>query len=116
MGRLTYESIGQPLRNRTNIVVSESNSISNISGVITTNTIENAIKIAKEKDNEIFIIGGEKIFSKTISLADRLYLTVVDDEPDADTFFPDYSEFKKIVIEEHHPEHKPSYTYVTLDR
>ena len=117
MGRLTYESIGKPLPNRTNIIVSKSNTIPEIPGLYITNSIENAIAKAKEIDgDEIFIIGGGKIYSESIKYANRLYLTVVDDEPLADTFFPDYSEFPAVIKEESHPEHNPPFKYIVLEK
>ena len=117
MGRLTYESIGRPLPNRTNIVVSKSNTIPKTPGLVIINSIEGAIAKAKEIDeNEIFIIGGGKIYSETIKYADRLYLTVVDDEPLADTFFPDYSAFTTVIKVEPHPEHNPPFKYIVLEK
>lgn len=117
MGRLTYESIGRPLPDRTNIVVSKSNTISETKDLIIVNSIEEALKIAGEKDTEeVFVIGGGKIYSETIDFADRLYLTLVHDEPEADTFFPDYSEFKTEISREKHGEHVPSFEYVVLEK
>lgn len=117
MGRLTYESIGRPLPNRTNIVISKSNKIQNVEGLVVVDSVEKAIDIAKEIDSEeIFIIGGGKVYSETINLADKLYLTIVNDEPDADTFFPDYSDFKKIIKTEDHPEHNPTFKYTILEK
>jgi len=117
MGRLTYESIGRPLPNRTNIVISKSGSLQETSGLIITSSVEDAISIAKKIDQEeIFIIGGGKIYSETLKYANRLYLTIVDDEPEADTFFPDYSGFKTIIEKEEHHEHNPPFTYIVLEK
>jgi len=116
MGRKTYESIGQPLPNRTNIVISKSG-MPETPGLIITDSIEKALDIAGEKDGqEIFIIGGGQIYTQAIDRADQLYLTIVDDEPEADVFFPDYSAFKKEMKREEHAEHIPPFTYIILEK
>lgn len=99
MGRKTYESIGKPLPGRTNIVISHSLKDPNVTVV---DALENAIEIAKKSPgaDEIFVIGGGQIFSQAIDIADRLYLTIVDKTADADTFFPDYSEFARIISQD----------------
>lgn len=117
MGRLTYESIGRPLPNRKNIVISRTGNIENQDSLTVVDTIEKAFEEAnKEKTDEIFVIGGGKIYKDTIHLANRLYLTLVDDEPEADTYFPDYSEFNKVIKKEEYPEHTPPFTYVILEK
>lgn len=117
MGRKTYESIGRPLPNRTNIVVSRSSTISETENLIIVNSIEKALEIAKEKDEqEIFIIGGGEIYKQSLPFTDRLYLTLVEDEPEADTFFPDYSEFKKEIEKEDHLESNPPFSYIVLEK
>ena len=90
MGRKTYESIGRPLPGRTNIVITGNKSYS-ADGCIVTHSIEDALNVAADSKgaDEIFIIGGGEIYRQTINQANRLYLTLVEDEPeDADTFFP----------------------------
>jgi dihydrofolate reductase len=82
MGRKTYESIGKPLPNRRNIVITRQDI--KIDGVEIVNSIED-IKNIKE---DIFIIGGGEIYEKSIVFADRLYVTEIDCEIDADTWFP----------------------------
>ncbi len=64
----------------------------------------------------VFIIGGGQIYTQTLPYVDKLYLTLVDDAPEADTFFPDYSEFKNIVKEEKKEYNKISYRFVELIR
>jgi dihydrofolate reductase len=118
MGRLTFESIGRPLPNRFNIVISRSSNVVPNENLAVVDSIQKALDIAKEKDSEeIFIIGGGKVYSDTIHYANRLYLTLVDDEPkEADAFFPDYSDFKKEISREEHLEHNPPFTYLILER
>ena len=116
MGRKTYESIGRPLPNRTNIVITR-NPDFKPDGVVVVPSIDEALKAAIENDGEeIFVIGGGKIYKEALPFVDRLYLTIVHDEPKADTFFPDYSEFKKEIFREEHPEHNPPFTYITLEK
>lgn len=97
MGRKTFESIGHPLPNRTNIVITRDPNYSS-SGIIVTHSLDGALRIAKKKEQDkIFIIGGGQIYQEAMGLADKLYLTVVEGNPEADTFFPDYSQFKRVI-------------------
>lgn len=93
MGRKTFESIGHPLPNRTNIVISN-NPNYKAEGITVVHSLDEALG---QLQGEIFIIGGGQIYQETIGLADKLYLTIVEGSPQADTFFPDYSDFKKVV-------------------
>ncbi|MBL7058631.1 dihydrofolate reductase [Patescibacteria group bacterium] len=96
MGQKTYESIGKPLPNRTNIVLTKDYKLE-IEGCVVAFSIEDAINKAQDVDSEeIFIIGGGQVYQQTIGLADKLYLTLIEGDFEADTFFPDYSLFKKI--------------------
>ncbi|MFH1744542.1 MAG: dihydrofolate reductase [bacterium] len=101
MGSKTYESIGNPLPERTNVVIAIEKDYE-AEGCLVTHSIEEALETAKreEKNGEIFIIGGASIYKQMLPYADKLYLTIVNDAPEADTFFPDYSEFKNIVSEQ----------------
>ena len=116
MGRKTFESIGRPLPNRINIVVTRDSNY-NIEGVIVVHSIEKAIEEAKKKDKEeIFIIGGGQIYEQVLPFTDRLYLTVIDAQAEADTYFPDYSEFKKIISEETNESGGLKYSFLVLER
>jgi dihydrofolate reductase len=88
MGRKTFDSIGKPLPNRINIVVSRSKDLE-IEGCLVANSLERAIEIAKKDSNkeEIFIIGGEKIYTLAENLATKLYLTKVNADLEGDAFF-----------------------------
>lgn len=96
MGRKTYESIGRPLPGRTNIVVTR-NAAWAVEGTFSVRTIEEALQIAKQKpgNDEIFIIGGGQIYALGLPYADTLYLTLIDDEKNADSFFPEYAQYFK---------------------
>lgn len=87
MGRKTYESIGKPLPNRTNIVVSRKDDWFE-EGILIVPNLKDALKHAKRIDEDIFIIGGGNIYEQTINIADKLEITQVDFATDADTFFP----------------------------
>lgn len=92
MGRKTYESIGKPLPGRPNIVITRSKDWSAAEGVIVTGSFEQALFEAKsllaaESADEAIVIGGAEIYRLALQLADRVYLTHVDIEPEGDAFF-----------------------------
>lgn len=91
MGRKTYESIGKPLPNRTNIVISRKTDWFE-EGILIVGSIKEALKFAKKIDENIFIIGGGNIYEQTIELADKLEITLVNATLEADTFFPKIDE------------------------
>ena len=101
MGRTTFLSIGKALPNRTNIILTRDKNFKANNYQIA-HSINEAIKIAENSPGgeESFIIGGEQIYKQMLNLADKLYLTVVNDTPKADTFFPNYSKFKNTVKKE----------------
>lgn len=116
MGRKTYESIGKPLPKRTNIVVTR-NKAYKAPGSMVVHSLEEAINLARRQEKqEIFIIGGGQIYEQGIKLADKLYLTIVKGVYKADTFFPDYSEFKKVVFKEKGQYKQYQYTFLELER
>ncbi len=87
MGRNCFESIGRPLPNRTNIIVTR-NPFYISTNCLIAHSIEESLKLAKDcESNEIFIIGGGHIYNQTEELWDKLYLTEVDLETDGDVFF-----------------------------
>ena len=116
MGRKTFDSIGKPLPNRTNIVISRAQIC--IEGCLVFDSLAKGIEAAKAVDTEeIFIFGGASIYEEALPLTHRLYLTVIDAEnKDADVFFPDYSAFTKIISEEKHPENDPPFVWLILER
>lgn len=111
MGRKTYESIGKLLPGRTNIIVTRKKNYK-APGCVISNSFKKAVAIAREKDNtEIFIIGGGEIYRQGIKITDKLYLTLVKGNFQADTFFPDYSKFSKVLTKEEKKSEKYSYTF-----
>lgn len=93
MGRKTYESIGKPLPNRENIVITSSR----IDGVVTFTNLKDAIESNKSKN--IFLIGGSKIYEEGLQYADKMYITLVNKIIDGDCFF-DYKKDKFILVKE----------------
>ena len=84
MGRKTYESMGKPLKNRKNIVLTRGKlNIDNVE-------IVNNYKEILNREEEIFIIGGEQIYKKFLPYADNLYLTEINASKEADTYFPEF--------------------------
>ena len=94
MGRLTYDSIGKALPERKNIVLSRNLIDSN---VFIFDNFEEVIDFTKDED-EVFIIGGQDIYSQTIDKVNKLYLTTIDANIEGDKYFPeiDISKWKKI--------------------
>ena len=115
MGRKTFESIGRPLPDRDNIVITSDRTYEK-EDIKVVYTLDEALQIADSSkgNDEIFIIGGGSVYAQAIDRADRLYLTVVDGSADADTFFPDYSRFTKIIFQEEREEEGVRFTYLTL--
>lgn len=101
MGRKTFESIGHPLPQRENIVISR-DALFLASGCIVAHSLQEAINKAAGLDKEkIFIIGGGQVYEQSLPLASKLYLTLVEGIcQEADTFFPDYSDFRRVIFEQ----------------
>ena len=87
MGRKTWQAIGRPLPGRQNIVVSR-NPDFHADGVDLATSLEDAA--AKSESDEIMIIGGGQLYALALSLAQRMVLTLIDIEPEADTWFPEW--------------------------
>lgn len=94
MGRKTFDSIGKPLPNRTNIVITRQSKVSDDTAVLVADSIERAIEMAKKLkgNDEIFIIGGGNIYEQSLAITDKVYLTEVKTTIDGDTYFPALSE------------------------
>ena len=122
MGRKTFQSIvailKKPLPERTNIVVTRDRDWK-YEGVLAVDSIEEAIQLGKRKPGgeEVFIIGGGQIYAAAIGYADKLYLTLIDAEKEADSFFPEYAgSFKKKVYEEERQHEGLKYSWIDLVR
>lgn len=117
MGRRTFESIGRPLPDRLNIVISSQQG--DAEGVRWVTSIEEALKAAGDVE-EIMVIGGGRVYEQLLPRADRLYLTHIDAEVEGDTIFPDYEpdEWQSTFSEFHDADEKNthSYCFEILDR
>ncbi len=114
MGDKTYESIGMLLPNRKNIVLSLDKNYK-VEGAEVRNSLEDVLNEYKDNEEEVFVIGGGIIYRLALPFADKLYITLVEDSPkDADTFFPDYSEFKNIISREDFEENGLRYSFLEL--
>lgn len=87
MGRRTFESIGRPLPGRQMIILSRDPNYK-VAGCDVVSGIEAALQLAKSAE-ELFICGGAEIYQQTLFLAERIYLTKLDTDPDGDVLFPD---------------------------
>ena len=116
MGDKTFLSIGKPLPNRKNIVVTLDRKFQAPGCEISNNLMETLNKY-KNSEEEVFVIGGGIIYKLSLPMVDKLYLTVVEDAPEnADTFFPDYFEFKQVVKEEKLDNGQYKFSFVELTR
>jgi dihydrofolate reductase len=110
MGRKTFESFGgKPLPERTNIIITQDTNY-RAEGAIVTHSIDEALKACSDAD-EVMIIGGMSLYEQTLPMADRLYMTVVDNEFDGDAWFPTIDNERWIEIERqrHDADHKNPY-------
>lgn len=98
MGRKTFESLGKPLPGRTNIIITRNKDYSP-EGCIVVDSVERAKELTENKN--AFIIGGAEIYKAFLPIADKLYITEIDHDFEADTFFPeiDYSKWKLVSSE-----------------
>lgn len=114
MGRNTFESLGSPLKNRVNVVVTRDPYYA-ASGTVVVHSIQEAIDFAtKAGEKEAFIIGGAHIYEQTLPLLDLLYLTEIHtDVEDADAFFPeiDQDEWQVVTSDTHKPDDRNLYKY-----
>ena len=86
MGRKTFESIGRPLPNRHNIVITTS--LHKTEGIEIAHTIQEAIEKAKARNKEAFVIGGATIYEQAIPFADKLILSHIKKDYEGVTYFP----------------------------
>lgn len=117
MGRKTFDSVGKPLPKRRNIVVTRQDI--EIRGCEVVRSINEGLDLCKGED-EVFIGGGAEIYRQAMDKTDRIYLTIVHHQFDADTFFPeiDHSLWAEVSRERHEADEKNPYpySYITLER
>lgn len=125
MGRNTFESIGKPLVQRPNIIISR-NAGYKVEGATVAHSLDAALMLGSQllndagPDSELMIIGGAQIYAQALPQAQRLYLTEVHAEPEGDAHFPDFdrSQWQEVAREEHPAcERNPyAYDFLVLDR
>jgi len=117
MGRKTYESVGKPLPNRRNIIITRQDI--KIEGCEVVNSIKAALELCKT-EREVFIVGGAEIYKQSLHLTDRVYLTVVHKQFEGDSFFPEIkkTDWTQVSREDHQPDEKNSlpYSFITYER
>ena len=123
MGRRTFESVGQPLAGRTNIVLTRSGFTHDAVQIVS--TLDAALDVAESQclidgSDECFVTGGADIYALALPRADRLYETLIDADIDGDTFFPLYhaSDFTLVAKEDFDAddEHAFAFSIRVLDR
>lgn len=115
MGRKTYQSIGRPLPNRTNIIVSRDRNYQP-DGCLVFNDLDSAVKYACQLAAEVFIIGGETLYEALLPVANKLYITEIHQVFTGDTLFPHYDKNAWTEIERIDIDNDPSveFTYSFL--
>jgi len=112
MGRKTYESIGKPLPNRRNIIITrDTNYLVDNCEIV--NSLEEALMLC---NNDCFIIGGGEIYKQSIDIADKIYLTLVQEDFEGDTYFPEIGkEWTKVFREDYEGDEKNEHKYSFID-
>lgn len=104
MGRKTFQTLGKPLKNRLNIIISTNPpSAIHTEDVLYFTSIIEALKYCSIRDYEkVFIIGGGKIYSQTISIADEMILSYMKFDADGEVKFPDFNiqDWETVKVEE----------------
>ena len=112
MGKLTYESLPvRPLPGRRNIVITDQPG-ETFEGCTTVHSIGEALERCNEHE-ESFIIGGGSIYRQFLPYSNKLYITMVEKEFEADTFFPviDFNQWRIIEKEDHEPDETNDFSY-----
>ena len=117
MGRKTYDSVGKPLPNRRNIIITRQQI--KIAGCEVVNSLQAALDLCRDH-KEVFIVGGAEIYKQAMPLTDRIYLTIVHENFEADTYFPEISKdiWKETERTDHEADEKNplSFSFITLER
>ena len=108
MGRKTFDSLGRPLPNRTNVVITRQNL--EIEGCKVVHSLEEALSLFSPEE-ELFVIGGAQIYAEALPLADRFYLTRVHHAYEGDTSFPKWNESEWSLVESERFERGEKYEY-----
>jgi dihydrofolate reductase len=122
MGRKSYESVGKPLPNRLNIIITRNTDYA-VEGALVVHSLQEALDLAfKQKQQEVFILGGGEIYRQALEkkLVDRIYLTEIKESFEGDTYFPELNatEWEETHRKEFQADNKNphNYAFVTLER
>ncbi len=120
MGRKTFESLsGKPLPGRLNIVITRQRDWKP-EGIVVVHSLNDALFVAQSADyKEVFVAGGGEIYKEALPMAHKVYLTRVQAEPEADTFFPELSADWQLVFDEPYPadaKHAFAFTFQRWER
>lgn len=109
MGRKTFLSIGRPLPNRTNVILTRDKHFK-AEGCQVIHSIEEVLELSKQEN--LFIIGGAEVYQQFLAHADKVYLTYIHKSFEGDTFFPELDDKWKLTsTEKHIPDEKNQYEY-----
>ena len=109
MGRKTFESIGKPLPNRRNIILTRDPNFK-VEGCLVYHNLSEVLELYK---NDLFVIGGEEIYKQTIGYADSIELTLINKEFDGDAFFPEIPNLFKEVAKQDLTCEEFDFSYIT---
>jgi dihydrofolate reductase len=116
MGRKTYESIGKPLPYRRNIIITRDKNYK-VDNCEIVNSLEEALLICFEN---CFIIGGGEIYKQVLPIADEIYLTLIDEDFEGDTYFPEIKEEEWFEVSKEYFEpdekNKHKYSFIKYER
>lgn len=119
MGRKTFDSLGKPLPDRRNVVVTRDKNWQHPGCVVFHNVLE-AIRDCQKHSStfgdEIMIVGGAEIYTQTLFLAQRLYITLIDDEIPGDAFYPDWQEEFELKEKVDREENGYKYSFCLFER
>lgn len=119
MGRKTFESIGRVLPGRENVIVTRNQTYTNSDCTIL-HSMKEVKQFADESNQEVFVIGGAEIFNELMPIADRLYITKIQESFEGDTFFQkvDENEWETVSISSGKVDEKNLYPhqFIVLDR
>ncbi len=117
MGRKTFDSVGKPLPKRRNIVITRQNI--EIEGCEVVRSLDDALALCKGEE-EVFIVGGAEIYKLAMPVTNRIHLTIVHHDFEADTFFPeiDYADWVETSRHDYPADEKHAYAYsiLTIER
>lgn len=118
MGRKTYESIGKPLPERRNIIITRNKNFS-VAGIEIFSSLNEAL-LNLQSETEVMVVGGAELFREALPIAERIYLTHIHATFTGDTFFSvlNYQEWCEISREDHQADVKNPYNYsfIVLER